>query len=393
MYTPGSELISATLPRVVDLTEDQLNEVAKLPMWTIYEACCFVLGKFPKDTPNTKNPDQNTGNEFAQQWVVLTQWIERARISYDLSYTSGPVIDGHSIIYFRPLDFVEWLVLCDLQCHEGLKNAVIQYHHERETRKKPDNIKSTTVTSAVSVDTNPPQSFPSDSSQVAPIPRYVFRKTIESWEIRFEDSHLNGVKHSLGIEYIQLLLQRPNQPISVEELLSYAGRENQQARELLTSLENSRGQIDGDNTDSSGDSNSQSGIDAGALDEPIIDAIAVRDYREELDQLNLELIMAEERKDEALQETIQSHIDFIQDELNRATGLHGRVRRLNSELDKNRKSVTAAIRRAIDNIRKLEEYQENTDSSIANYLDKAIITGSKCFYDAEKNSPAIEWLF
>ncbi|NVN97596.1 hypothetical protein HXX01_05245 [Candidatus Nomurabacteria bacterium] len=57
MFTPGNELISATLPRVVDLTEDHIRDIVKLPSWTIYEACCFVLGKFPKDTPSTVTPD------------------------------------------------------------------------------------------------------------------------------------------------------------------------------------------------------------------------------------------------------------------------------------------------------------------------------------------------
>jgi hypothetical protein len=79
----------------------------------------------------------------------------------------------------------------------------------------------------------------------------------------------------------------------------------------------------------------------------MIDSAAKASYRQSLKDLRAELVEAEQSNDSARGEKIREQIDFIENELSGAIGLHGRDRRAASAAERARLSVTRAIKAAL----------------------------------------------
>ena len=122
-----------------------------------------------------------------------------------------------------------------------------------------------------------------------------------------------------------------------------------------------------------------------------MDEEAQRQYHEELADLRDQHTFAEETGNTSEAARIMLQIEAIQIELNAATGLGGRSRKLNSNTDKCRKRISKSIRQAIANIRYAEEALCHRNSVIAEHFDKCITTGVTCCYNKSRNNPTIEW--
>ncbi|MFZ4860284.1 MAG: hypothetical protein ACOYL3_28325 [Desulfuromonadaceae bacterium] len=126
MFSPGSDVTAASFPRLVDLTEEYIKIAARLPAWTEYQACCLVLGKFPADAVNANSSSQGSDTEFGQKWYELIQYVELAIISGDLHPTYKSV-QNHQEKYYRPFDFVDWVLKLKLAeidlLHSAVKNV------------------------------------------------------------------------------------------------------------------------------------------------------------------------------------------------------------------------------------------------------------------------------
>ena len=294
--------------------------------------------------------------EWGSKLGNRTDESERAMMTGDLPHIKIPYQfdDKNTFPAFRPLEFVNWLHRSKLPHPPELFDAV-RKHHAREL---------------------------GESSQE---PRYIFRKKLQAWEVRFGNNSLDGIKDLLGMTYIQLLLQHSDQQLDVFELEGLAGGH--------TGVLN---QDDDDNEENVAGSSSQFSdnlvIYAESPDDELDDR-SRRQYREELDRLKTNLEIAEETGNSAVQAAIRQEMDFILRELKRATGLAGRSRQLNSSSEKYRKRIRKAISDALDNIRLLETRQGHQDSPIAAHLSKCIKKGVTCYYDNTLNNPPIEWYF
>ncbi len=89
----------------------------------------------------------------------------------------------------------------------------------------------------------------------------------------------------------------------------------------------------------------------GTAGEPLDDK-ARRDYRQRAEDLNFQLAEAERNNDSGRCESIRSELDLLADQILAGQGLSGRPRRSQDDRDRIRKSVSMAIERAIETIRK-----------------------------------------
>jgi hypothetical protein len=106
---------------------------------------------------------------------------------------------------------------------------------------------------------------------------------------------------------------------------------------------------------------------------PVLDARAKAVYRRRLDDLDRELDRAAIRGDIGRAETLEKERQALLDELRRAVGLGGRDRRINSDRERLRKTVTARIR---DTMRRLDDRHP----ALATHLRASVHTGAVCVY-------------
>jgi hypothetical protein len=106
--------------------------------------------------------------------------------------------------------------------------------------------------------------------------------------------------------------------------------------------------------------------------EPVIDARAVAEYRQRLEQLQEEMTDAVD--DIPRLDTAQREYDALMDELTRSHGLGGRARHLAGSDERARTSVQKAIRRALARIKA-------SDPVIAETIEQHLMTGYVCYYE------------
>jgi tetratricopeptide (TPR) repeat protein len=152
------------------------------------------------------------------------------------------------------------------------------------------------------------------------------------------------VKATKGLAVIDHLLARPGVPVDVLELVHLAPGAG----------------TPGGPTDRS---------DGGEL----LDAQARSAYRARLREVALALEEAEQDQDRARIEPLRAELEFLQEELERATGLGGRSRRAPDAGERARQAVRKRIRTGLDHIGEL--YPE-----LARYLERAIATGRTCIF-------------
>ena len=113
----------------------------------------------------------------------------------------------------------------------------------------------------------------------------------------------------------------------------------------------------------------------------ILDEQARREYRRRIEELQQELEQAEADHDPARAEPARHELDTLIDELARATGFHGRSRKMANAAERARSAVTWRIRSAIKKIRAAHP-------RLGQHLSNSIRTGNFCVYSPEI---AIRW--
>jgi non-specific serine/threonine protein kinase len=112
------------------------------------------------------------------------------------------------------------------------------------------------------------------------------------------------------------------------------------------------------------------GADAGEM----LDATARDAYRRRITELEDDLDEAVSFNDEGRATHVRAELDAVMDELRRATGLGGRVRKAASETERARLNVQRTIKAAI---RRVFE----SDRVLGRHLDAAVKTGTYCSYN------------
>lgn len=105
----------------------------------------------------------------------------------------------------------------------------------------------------------------------------------------------------------------------------------------------------------------------------VLDARALAEYRGRVAELRKELEDAEERHDLGRAETVRAELDLLLDELRGAVGVGGRARRMSSDVERLRVSITRRIRSAIAQIAKHHP-------ALGAHLAATVTTGYHCAY-------------
>ncbi|MBN9107210.1 MAG: hypothetical protein J0I34_00370 [Pseudonocardia sp.] len=124
--------------------------------------------------------------------------------------------------------------------------------------------------------------------------------------------------------------------------------------------------------------------DDGSPSEPVLDARARSAYRARLAELRAEHDEARDWQDTKRSARIELEIEALSHELGAALGKGGRPRRVPSDAERARISVTRAIRGAIARI-------ATTDPGIGAHLGRSVVTGAYCRYttrDPSHDEPA-----
>ena len=169
-----------------------------------------------------------------------------------------------------------------------------------------------------------------------PGPTAGMRREAHGWVVTLGD-HRAFVGDRVGMRYLAQLLRHPGQSIPALRLVSGGG-------EAFTA-----------------------GTDA-VLDEPARAAYLVR-----IRELTEDVAEAEAHADLARAERLRTELHMIVDELEAATGLHGRRRRFNDPSERARTAVRKALKRAIDEI-------DAAAPSIGQLLRTSVTTGAECAY-------------
>lgn len=156
------------------------------------------------------------------------------------------------------------------------------------------------------------------------------------------------IKALKGYAYIRALLRRPGIPVAAIDLVS-----------------GSTGTVE----------QSAAG--------PALDAEALDSYRRRLDELDAEIVEAEDWADTARREALEAERDVLVEELIAASGLGGRERTTGSSRERARVAATKAISTAIDRI-------SAVDNSVGHYLQRTIRTGTSCVYEPDAGH-SVEW--
>lgn len=107
--------------------------------------------------------------------------------------------------------------------------------------------------------------------------------------------------------------------------------------------------------------------------DPVLDRRAVAEFRARLVELDAEIAEAESWSDPHRAERGRDERESLVAELQAASGLGGRYRRLGDETERARKAVTARIRDALRRI-------ERVHPDLAAHLRTAVHTGVSCRY-------------
>jgi hypothetical protein len=107
--------------------------------------------------------------------------------------------------------------------------------------------------------------------------------------------------------------------------------------------------------------------------DPVLDRRAVAEFRARLVELDAEIQEANGDNDIHRAGRARVERDALLAELQAASGLGGRPRRLGDETERARKTVTARIRDALRRI-------ERTHPALADHLRTAVHTGTTCRY-------------
>lgn len=178
------------------------------------------------------------------------------------------------------------------------------------------------------------------------------------WVVGLGDE-LARIRTTKGLEYLAALVDRPGREVHVLELASPAAAA-------------------GARTESWDDALGVQG-DAG----PVLDEQAKAHYRARIRELQEDLDEAEAHRDTERAARAREEMDAIAGQLSGAFGLGGRERKVGSDAERARSSVTKAIRYALKKI-------DAEVPRLARHLDTAVKTGVFCSYAPDPSS-LITW--
>jgi predicted ATPase len=221
-----------------------------------------------------------------------------------------------------------------------------------------------------SVDSGPRRPPEVDPVRDPAVQTGVFALTGESWTIEYGGVNFS-LRNTLGLSYLQRLLQHPGEEFHALDLLMGPGTKAVEEREGPNEAARK----------SAEDYIPRRPSDLGAM----LDTRAKQDYRRRVDELNEELEDLRERGAYEQAERVESELEFIKRELAKSLGLGGRDRHAGSAAERARINVTRAIRAAIQRV-------SEQRSSLGKLLDESIRTGSFCRYLPNPKIP-INWRF
>lgn len=225
-----------------------------------------------------------------------------------------------------------------------------------------------------------------DTSFGAKSKEYRFEMTDKGWNIQFEDVVMRGVKPSIGFDYIKILLQNPNQKISVLKLQQIAGSLGDAGDDDSPDggYSDSYDHEDMMDFDPEGGEHARGGANAWE-----VDPIAIASYKKRIAEIDLELQASRNAKvmNRSKIQRLNDERDAIEGQLSGFSGMSK-----DPELEKNRKKVAKNISEAIAKIQKLEESHEYFHKPISGYLKRHIRKGSNCTY-VVKDEMLLDWRF
>jgi tetratricopeptide (TPR) repeat protein len=194
------------------------------------------------------------------------------------------------------------------------------------------------------------------TSGVPPTRENVLRKEGDYWTVSYEGRAFR-LKDTKGLQYLAELLRNPGREFHVLDLVA-AGHERSEPPSAAVSF----------------------GLgDAGQL----LDAQAKTAYRRRLEDLRAELEEAERFNDSERAARTREELEFLTDELARATGLGGRDRKAASAAERARQNVTIAIKAT------LRKGSANSPL-LGRHLVATVRTGKFCSYTPDPTSP-VRW--
>jgi hypothetical protein len=197
-----------------------------------------------------------------------------------------------------------------------IDQAIVRYAPAIRKRELPPSCLVRLVCDA-SASGNGPKKPPPSKPAVAPSDN-IFRKKGQVWQIRFAGGAENILLPSKGAAYLHMLLSQPRTPVS--------------AIVMACRLSQNR---DNYSLGSAGDK---------------IDQDALFAYQARYAELKEELEEAKSNRDDAAISRIQGEMESFMEEIRKAKGLGGRIRKDADDRDRVRKAVGNAIRRAVKDI-------------------------------------------
>ncbi len=202
---------------------------------------------------------------------------------------------------------------------------------------------------------------PRDTGEPALGDGSIFRREGEYWTLTHQGRSFR-LRDTKGLRYLARLLYHPGEGFRALDLASI-DEERPAAAGRAQTHERASSDLG----------------DAG----PHLDVQAKAAYRRRLDSLRETFDEAERFNDPERASRAREEIEFLTDELARATGLAGRDRKAASAAERARSNVTMAIKAALKRI------AEN-DAALGRYLAATIKTGNVCSYIPAPQSP-ISW--
>ena len=182
----------------------------------------------------------------------------------------------------------------------------------------------------------------------------LFRREGDYWTIAYE-SHVIRLKDIKGMSYLAHLLGHPDQEFHSLNLIG-------------------GGETSPDHDPHAEAQIAEAGLADGLGDAgEMLDAAAKAAHRQSLRDMRAELDEAEQFNDSGRAEKIREEIAFMENELSRAVGLHGRDRKAASAAERARINATRTIKAAIARI-------ADEDAALGRLLGMTIRTGTFCSY-------------
>jgi tetratricopeptide (TPR) repeat protein len=179
----------------------------------------------------------------------------------------------------------------------------------------------------------------------APVPQQLQRLVLEgdTWLVEFAGARAR-LRDQRGLHHLRTLLERPGTEVPA---LTLAGSESTLA---------------------------------GSNEHTILDQRAMREYRQRITDLQVDIDEATTNNDIERTARAESELDALVEQLALATGFGGRSRQFNGADERARVSVTKAIRSAIHHLRvELPELER--------HLTATVRTGSRCIYQPDPRAP------